>query len=48
LIENEDSRDGLSYVGRVITPTFWPDFRKPQFCEALEEYARRHRRFGAV
>jgi undecaprenyl diphosphate synthase len=38
----------ISYAELVITPTFWPDFRKPQFCEALEEYARRHRRFGAV
>jgi undecaprenyl diphosphate synthase len=38
----------ISYAELVITPTFWPDFRKPQFFEALEEYARRHRRFGAV
>jgi undecaprenyl diphosphate synthase len=38
----------ISYAELVITPTFWPDFRKPQFYEALEEYARRHRRFGAV
>ena len=38
----------ISYAELVITPTFWPDFRRPQFCEALEEYARRHRRFGGV
>ena len=38
----------ISYAELVITPTFWPDFRKPQFFEALEDYARRHRRFGAV
>jgi undecaprenyl diphosphate synthase len=38
----------ISYAELVITPTFWPDFRKPQFCAALEEYARRHRRFGGV
>ena len=38
----------ISYAELVITPTLWPDFRKPQFCEALEEYARRHRRFGGV
>jgi undecaprenyl diphosphate synthase len=38
----------ISYAELVVTPTLWPDFRKPQFCEALEEYARRHRRFGAV
>ena len=29
-------------------PTLWPDFRKPQLIEALEEYARRHRRFGGI
>jgi len=38
----------ISYSELVITPTFWPDFRKLQFFEALEEYARRHRRFGGV
>jgi undecaprenyl diphosphate synthase len=38
----------ISYAELVVTPTLWPDFRKPQFCEALEEYARRDRRFGAV
>jgi undecaprenyl diphosphate synthase len=38
----------ISYAELVITPTFWPDFRKPQFHAALEEYARRHRRFGGV
>jgi len=38
----------ISYAEFVITPTLWPDFRKPQFHAALEEYARRHRRFGGV
>ncbi len=38
----------ISYAEFVVTPTLWPDFRKPQFFEALEEYARRHRRFGGV
>jgi undecaprenyl diphosphate synthase len=38
----------ISYAELVITPTLWPEFRKPQFCAALEEYARRHRRFGGV
>ena len=38
----------ISYAELVITPTLWPDFRKPQFLAALEEYARRHRRFGGV
>jgi len=38
----------ISYAELVVTPTFWPDFRKPQLFEALEEYARRHRRFGGI
>ena len=37
-----------SYSEFVVTPTLWPDFRKQQFVDALEEYARRHRRFGGV
>ena len=38
----------ISYAELVVTPTLWPDFRKPQLIEALEEYTRRHRRFGGV
>ncbi|HEY2953012.1 MAG TPA: isoprenyl transferase [Verrucomicrobiae bacterium] len=38
----------ISYAELVVTPTLWPDFRKAQFFEALEEYTRRHRRFGGV
>ena len=38
----------ISYSEFVVTPTLWPDFRRPQLVEALEEYARRHRRFGGV
>jgi undecaprenyl diphosphate synthase len=38
----------ISYAELVITPMLWPDFRKPQFYAALEDYARRHRRFGGV
>ena len=38
----------ISYTELVVTPTLWPDFRKAQLVESLEEYARRHRRFGAV
>jgi undecaprenyl diphosphate synthase len=37
-----------SYAEFVVTPTLWPDFRKQQFFDALEEYARRHRRFGGL
>ncbi len=38
----------ISYAELVITPTFWPDFKRAQFFDALEEYAKRHRRFGGV
>jgi undecaprenyl diphosphate synthase len=38
----------VSYTELVVTPTLWPDFRRPQFIEALEEYSRRQRRFGTV
>ncbi len=38
----------ISYAELVVTPTLWPDFRKPQFFDALEEYTRRDRRFGGV
>ncbi len=38
----------ISYTELVVTQTLWPDFRKPQFYAALEEYHRRHRRFGGL
>lgn len=38
----------ISYAELVVTPTLWPDFRKAQFFDALEEYAQRHRRFGGL
>ncbi|MDB6036597.1 MAG: Isoprenyl transferase [Verrucomicrobiales bacterium] len=38
----------ISYAELVVTPTLWPDFRKPQLFEALEEYTRRNRRFGGI
>jgi undecaprenyl diphosphate synthase len=38
----------ISYTELVVTQTLWPDFRKPQLYEALDEYARRHRRFGGL
>src|SRR5438046_2753638 len=38
----------ISYAELVVTPTLWPDFRKPQFFQALEEYTQRHRRFGTL
>jgi undecaprenyl diphosphate synthase len=38
----------ISYAELVVTPTLWPDFRKLQLYAALEEYSRRHRRFGGI
>jgi undecaprenyl diphosphate synthase len=38
----------ISYTELVITPTLWPDFRKPQLFAAIEDYNRRHRRFGGI
>src|SRR5438874_2800865 len=38
----------ISYTELVVTQTLWPDFRKPQFYSAIEEYNRRHRRFRGI
>jgi undecaprenyl diphosphate synthase len=38
----------ISYAEFVVTETLWPDFRRTEFFAALEEYTRRHRRFGGV
>jgi undecaprenyl diphosphate synthase len=38
----------LSYAEFFITTKNWPDFRKSDFREALENYSRRHRRFGRL
>lgn len=37
-----------AYSEFVFVDTLWPDFRKPQFAEALETYAKRDRRYGKV
>jgi len=38
----------ISYAELHITPTYWPDFGVPQLHDAIREYARRSRRFGAA
>lgn len=38
----------ISYAEIVIVRKFWPDFRRNDFIEAVQEYQRRHRRFGAL
>ncbi len=37
-----------AYSEWYITPTYWPDFDKEEFHQALETYAQRDRRFGGV
>lgn len=38
----------LAYTEFVFTPTLWPDFRKEEYRAAIEEFAKRDRRFGKV
>jgi len=38
----------ISYAELVVTPTLWPDFRRKELFDALEEFTRRHRRFGGL
>ena len=38
----------ISYSEIVIVKKYWPEFRKGDLLEAVEEYQRRHRRFGAL
>jgi len=35
-----------AYAEFSFTDVLWPDFSKAEFLQALEEYSRRHRRFG--
>ncbi len=36
------------YTELWVTPVLWPDFRRKHLLEAINEYARRERRFGGV
>jgi undecaprenyl diphosphate synthase len=38
----------LSYAEFYVAETCWPDFKEPQFHEALRDYARRKRKFGGL
>lgn len=38
----------LAYSEIYVTPTLFPDFRRPQIFEAILEYQKRDRRFGDV
>lgn len=36
----------IAYSEIYVTDTYWPDFGKEQFCQAVIDYQRRERRFG--
>ena len=38
----------MAYTELYFTPVLWPDFRKPDFEEALNAYYNRKRRFGKI
>ena len=38
----------ISYAEIVVTPKLWPDFTKDDLFAAMQEYARRHRRYGGI
>ena len=38
----------IAYTELYITPALWPDFRREEFLEAIEEYQKRDRRFGGA
>jgi len=38
----------LAYSEIYVTPTLFPDFRRPHYLEAILDYQRRERRFGAI
>jgi undecaprenyl diphosphate synthase len=38
----------LAYTELYVTPTLWPDFRRPDLQAAVLEYQKRERRFGRV
>ncbi|MBL7114627.1 MAG: isoprenyl transferase [Kiritimatiellae bacterium] len=38
----------ISYAEFYVTDVLWPDFREPEFKEALADFSKRRRRFGDV
>lgn len=38
----------ISYAEIVIVKKYWPDFRHGDLLDSVEEYKRRHRRFGSL
>ncbi|OQB09449.1 MAG: Ditrans,polycis-undecaprenyl-diphosphate synthase ((2E,6E)-farnesyl-diphosphate specific) [Candidatus Omnitrophica bacterium ADurb.Bin205] len=38
----------ISYAELYFTNKLWPDFKAKDFCEAIDDYKRRERRFGGI
>ena len=38
----------IAYAEIIVTPTLFPDFRRPEIFEAIINYQKRHRRFGDI
>jgi undecaprenyl diphosphate synthase len=38
----------IAYAEIYVTPTYWPDFRRRHFFEAILEYQKRERRYGGI
>jgi len=38
----------ISYSELYVTPIFWPDFRRPNLQNALDDFIKRERRFGGL
>jgi undecaprenyl diphosphate synthase len=38
----------LAYSELWFTDVYWPDFSEQHFCDAIAEYQRRARRYGAL
>jgi undecaprenyl diphosphate synthase len=38
----------IAYAEIHITPTYWPDFSRDEFCRILKDFQKRDRRFGQV
>ena len=38
----------IAYAEIYVTTTLWPDFRKPDLLQAIQDYLNRERRFGKV
>lgn len=38
----------IAYTEIYVTPVLWPDFTKHEFLEAIKDFQKRERRFGAA